>query len=135
MYRAVCELERLGYVHCHTNGLGHLRVVLNLRRQPVKPRGTGDPIAVHIRVVGPMVNRGAWTEQCLASRCCELSKDTRRKVLKELVDADCLEACLDHRGIPAYRVTSIDRAEAGLSRLRAAKLEEAEGVKAGRQAG
>ena len=135
VYRALCELERLGYVRCYTNGLGHVRAVANWRRQPVKPPGGGDPIAVHIRIVVPMVHSGAWTERRLAARTCELTNDTRRKVVRELVDAGCLEACFDHRGIPAYRTTSLERVENGLCALREAKAQETEAARAERRTG
>ncbi len=61
----------------------------------------------------------------VAARCCELPKDVRRRVVKELVAAGCLAPCFDHRGIPAYRATAPDDVEAGLEAIKAAKVREA----------
>jgi hypothetical protein len=126
VYRAMSELERLGYVNLRDDLHGYLWASRCYVRQPTKPPGASDPVAPHIRIVGPMVHGEARTEQKIGAVHCELTKEQRRAVLRELVHCDCLEACFDRQGIPAYRVKSPERAEAGLDVLREEKWREAE---------
>jgi hypothetical protein len=130
VYRALSELERLGYVNLRDDLHGYLWAARCYVRQPTKPPGASDPVAPHIRIVGPMVHGEARTEQKIGAVHCELTKEQRRAVLRELVQCDCLEACFDRRGIPAYRITSVERAEAGLDVLREEKRREARATSA-----
>ena len=131
VFEAARELQRLGYVNCAAGTDGHMRIRRHYYRQSVNEHEP-DPIEVHIRIIGPMLHRGPVTERQLVSRCCELSKEVRRNTLKELVEADCLEPCFDCRGIPAFRVTSTERAERGLTMIREAKDRERTKAGAGR---
>ena len=123
VYRAVCELERLGYVYCQ-NRQGSLVAMMCPRRETVTEPSQANPIAAHIRVV-LMAYDYPVTQYLVSARCCELSKDLRRQVVKELTEAGCLEPCFDHRGIPAFRATTYQQVEAGLTAIKQAKARAA----------
>ena len=82
-YRAVCELERLGYVYCQTDYWGSLRAARHSYRQPIKETCQADPIALHIRIA-IMALHARVTERQIAARACEFPANLRRQALKDL---------------------------------------------------